>query len=176
VQQAIAQGYTTPTQVGITGCSYGGYFTTQSITRHPQLYAAANTQCTLVDNEAEWKNRQGIASFSFGNQTPYTDRSRFQEDSPIYNASQVKTPLLIFHGDKDFLPISLIENFYWKVAAQGTPTRMIKFVGAYHGLYTSEYQLYAAQEMIQWFRTYLQAGEQQAEGRRPKVDVGSKRK
>lgn len=155
VQQAIAQGYTSPGQIGITGCSYGGYFTAQSITRHPQLYAAAIPQCTLIDTDADWKtgNRGGMSFVS--NQNPYTAISRFQQDSPIYNASQVRTPLLIFHGTQDFLPIALMENFYWKVASQGTPTRMIKFVGAEHGLDAPEYQLYAAQEMIQWFRTYL---------------------
>lgn len=159
VQQAIEQGYTTSNQVGITGCSYGGYFTTQSITRHPKLYAAANPQCTLVDTDADWKTGfKGLAAF-ISNQNPYSNINRFQQDSPIYNASQVSTPLLVFHGNKDFLPISLMENFYWKVASLGIPARMIKFMGAEHGLYAPEYQLYAAQEMIQWFRTYLKVSE-----------------
>jgi dipeptidyl aminopeptidase/acylaminoacyl peptidase len=56
----------------------------------------------------------------------------------------------------------MLENIYWTVAAKGTPARMVKFMGAGHGLVDSEkrtviseYELYAAQEMIQWFRTYL---------------------
>ncbi len=156
VQQAIAQGYATAGNVGITGCSYGGYFTAQSIVRHPRLYAAANAQCSLIDTDADWKIRGGgYAAFDFGSPTPFSNVDRFHQTSPIYNANQVKTPLLIFHGSRDFLPVYFVENFYWLVASQGTPTRMIKFIGAEHGLDAAEYQVYAAQEMIQWFRTYL---------------------
>ena len=47
VQSLIALGYATPDQVGITGCSYGGYFTSrESLVRYPELYAVANAQCS----------------------------------------------------------------------------------------------------------------------------------
>jgi hypothetical protein len=32
---------------------------------------------------------------------------------------------------------------------------MVKFVGAGHGLFDRSFRIYAAQEQIQWFRTYL---------------------
>jgi hypothetical protein len=38
---------------------------------------------------------------------------------------------------------------------RGVPARMVKFLGAEHGLQRGDYQLYAAQEQIQWFREYL---------------------
>ncbi|HEU5086393.1 MAG TPA: prolyl oligopeptidase family serine peptidase, partial [Roseiflexaceae bacterium] len=41
-RQMTARRWTTPHNLGITGCSYGGYFTLQSIVRHPDLYGAAN--------------------------------------------------------------------------------------------------------------------------------------
>lgn len=166
VQQAIAKGYTSAGKVGITGCSYGGYFTLQSVIRHPQLYAAANPQCSWVDMLTDWSGADAILSpFVYGNLTPYTDLTKFQQDSPVYNAAQIQTPLLIFHGSNDRLPVTMLENIYWTIAAKGTPARFVKFMGAGHGLVKSDtgegepdYEVYAAQEMIQWFRQYLGAG------------------
>jgi dipeptidyl aminopeptidase/acylaminoacyl peptidase len=163
VEQAIAKGYTSPGKVGITGCSYGGYFTLQSIIRHPALYAAANPQCSWVDMLADWAGANPILPpFVYGSLTPYIDMAEFQKDSPAYNSERIQTPLLIFHGSNDRLPITMLENIYSTVAANGTPARMVKFIKAGHGLVDleqensiPEYQLYAAQEMIQWFRTYL---------------------
>ncbi|QZZ19768.1 S9 family peptidase [Leptothermofonsia sichuanensis E412] len=167
VQQAIARGYTSLGKVGITGCSYGGYFTLQSIIRHPTLYAAANPQCSWVDILADWTGDDALLPpFLYGNLIPYIDPVEFQKDSPVYNASQIQTPLLIFHGSHDRLPVAMLENIYWTVSSKGIPARMVKFIKAGHGLVSydkkigiPEYQLYAAQEMIQWFRTYL-AGNQ----------------
>ncbi len=163
VKQAIARGYTSPGKVGITGCSYGGYFTLQSITRHPQLYHAANAQCSWVDMVADWAAENPLLPpFVFGNLTPYANTKEFQQDSPIYNAHRIRTPLLIFHGSNDHLPVTVLENLSWTMTANHVPVRMVKFMGAEHGLVDESgndipaYQLYAAQEMIQWFRTYLQ--------------------
>lgn len=166
VQQAISKGYTSAGKVGITGCSYGGYFTLQSIIRHPQLYAAANPQCSWVDTLTDWSGDDAILTpFVYGSLTPYIDPIRFQQDSPVYNAAQIQTPLLIFHGSNDHLPVTMLENIYWTIAAKGIPARLVKFMGAGHGLVKSEtgtgepdYEVYAAQEMMQWFRKYLGAG------------------
>lgn len=163
VQQAIAKGYTSSGKVGITGCSYGGYFTLQSIIRHPSLYAAANPQCSWVDTLTHWIGENPLLSpFVYGSLTPYDNLDEFKQDSPAYNSERIQTPLLIFHGSHDRLPVTMLENIYRTVAANGTLARMVKFIKAGHGLVNleqgnsiPEYQLYAAQEMIQWFRTYL---------------------
>jgi dipeptidyl aminopeptidase/acylaminoacyl peptidase len=162
MQMAIAKQYTTPGKIGITGCSYGGYFTTQSLVRHPDLYSAANTQCSLIDMVSEWTRGTFVGgAFLYGSLTPYNAPQEFQSDSPAYNWDQIRTPLLIFHGSQDFLPVTAMENYYSTLAEKGVPTRMVKFMGAAHGMVDVQnsrlidYELYAAQEQIQWFRTHL---------------------
>ncbi len=49
VDALVARKIVDPARVGITGCSYGGYFTLQSIRTYPDFYAAANAQCSLMD-------------------------------------------------------------------------------------------------------------------------------
>ncbi|NOK62493.1 MAG: hypothetical protein GFH27_549293n227 [Chloroflexi bacterium AL-W] len=155
VRQTITRGWTTSDKVGITGCSYGGYFALQSLVRHTDLYAAANDQCSLVDTVAEWTRGSSPLITSLMQDTPYSNPQEFQQDSPIYNIGKIRAPLLSFHGTEDFLPITLNENLYKQVIDQGTPARMVTFIDEGHGLAFPESQLYAAQEQIRWFRTYL---------------------
>jgi dipeptidyl aminopeptidase/acylaminoacyl peptidase len=156
-QQMIDLGWTSNSKLGITGCSYGGYFTWQSIIRHPDLYAAANPQCALVDAVVEWsRGYQFLMAYIQGPVTPFDDPERYRADSPIYNLDSVEAAVLSFHGTADFLPITQNENAHLQINARGVPARMLKFVDAGHGLADiPEYEVYAAQEQIQWFRTYL---------------------
>lgn len=156
VNQMISRGWTSKGKIGITGCSYGGYFTWQSIIRHPTLYSAANPQCALVDLVTEWKRGYDAVLPFLEGTTPFESPEEYRKDSPSYNAAKVKTPVLTFHGTEDFLPVTLNENLHLQLVNQGTPARMIKFQGAGHGIVSSaEYEFYGAQEQIQWFRTYL---------------------
>jgi dipeptidyl aminopeptidase/acylaminoacyl peptidase len=156
VRQMTARSWTSRGKVGITGCSYGGYFTLQSIIRHPDLYAAANAQCSLVDLIVEWtRGYQALIQHLEGPRTPFSDAREFQVDSPIYNTNRIKTPLLLFKGTDDFLPVTLDENLLKLVQDRGVPARMVKFEGEGHGLHNADNELYAAQEQIVWFRKYL---------------------
>jgi pimeloyl-ACP methyl ester carboxylesterase len=156
VNQMIAKGWTSKGKIGITGCSYGGYFTWQSIIRYPTLYSAANPQCALIDLVTEWKRGYDAVLPYLENSTPYAAPEEYRKDSPSYNAAKVKTPVLTFHGTEDFLPVTQNENLHLMLVEQGTPARMIKYAGAGHGIVSSAaYEFYGAQEQIQWFRTYL---------------------
>jgi dipeptidyl aminopeptidase/acylaminoacyl peptidase len=156
VNQMIAKGWTSKGKIGITGCSYGGYFTWQSIIRYPTLYSAANPQCSLIDLVTEWKRGYDVALPFLEGATPYAAPDEYRKDSPSYNAAKIKTPVLSFHGTEDFLPVTLNENLHLMLVEQGTPARMIKYAGAGHGIVSSaDYEFYGAQEQIQWFRTYL---------------------
>ncbi|HEY1014939.1 MAG TPA: prolyl oligopeptidase family serine peptidase [Herpetosiphonaceae bacterium] len=154
VEQLVQKGWTASGKVGITGCSYGGYFTSQSITRHPQRYAAANTQCTLLDTASEWHFGLALIGYLEGT-TPMADPAEFASDSPINRASAARTPLLMFHGSFDFLPVKFAYDFHDQMQVQGLPVRLLEFNGEGHGLALPEHQLRAAQEQILWFRKYL---------------------
>jgi dipeptidyl aminopeptidase/acylaminoacyl peptidase len=155
VQQMIRRGWTSRGKVGLSGCSYGGYFVTQSIVRHPDLYAAANTQCTLLDLFTEWElGFTPLLSYLEG-RTPILDSAEYLRDSPIYNARKIRTPLLIFAGTFDFLPITISANLHDQVATSKTAVKFMKFTGEGHGLGRASSQTTAAQAQIAWFRQYL---------------------
>lgn len=155
VRQIHALGWSSPAKTGITGCSYGGYFTLQSIVRHPDLYAAANDQCALTDTIVEWTRGFDSLIPMLVGQPPYENFDDYLADSPFYNAGRINTPLLTFKGSDDFLPVTLSENVFTQLAGRGLPVRFVKFMGEGHGLSNAENEVYAAQEQITWFRTYL---------------------
>ncbi len=165
-RQIIAKGWTSRGKLGITGCSYGGYFVWQSIIRHPDLYAAANPQCALVDTITEWARGYAILiPYLQGPATPYTANAEYRADSPSYNVNKVRTPVLEFHGEFDFLPIVQNENLFTALSERGIEARFLKFIGAGHGLVgvsgdlpedvDQRFELYGAQEQIKWFRDRL---------------------
>lgn len=146
-------------KVGITGCSYGGYFTTQSVSRHPTSYDAAHTMCSLVDLFSEWSRGYATLAPWFEGLPPANALAEYAKDSPLYNVNRVRTPLLAFHGTDDFLPITVMENFMLQVINNKVPAKMLKFQDTGHGFtahkFEKEYELYGAQEQLIWFRTYL---------------------
>ncbi len=156
VGQMIARGWTSPGKVGVTGCSYGGYFASQSITRHPELYAAANSQCTLLDLFSEFQyGFTSLISYLEG-RTPYSDPNEIALDSPINRAANVRTPLLLFHGTADFLPVGIARNFHDQVEMNGVPVDLFTFAREGHGLAEPNSQFVAGQQQLLWFREYLE--------------------
>lgn len=155
VQQMVSRGWTNKRKVGIVGCSYGGYFTWQSITRHPDTYAAANPQCALVDTITEWTRGYDALMPYLEGLPPYSNLPEYQKDSPAYNVGKVKAAVLSFQGSDDFLPVVQGENMHLRLYNAGKDAKMVKFIGEGHGLQDPKNQLYAAQQQLDWFRTHL---------------------
>jgi dipeptidyl aminopeptidase/acylaminoacyl peptidase len=155
VRQMVQRGWTSRGKVGITGCSYGGYFTLQSLARHPGLYAAANPQCALVDMITEWSRGYDRLMPYLEGLPPYNNLAEYRRDSPTYNAGAIDAAVLTFHGTEDYLPIVQNENLHLQLVNRDLPARMLRFLGEGHGLGDGANQLYGAQEQISWFREYL---------------------
>jgi len=158
VGQLIARGWTSTGKVGVTGCSYGGYFASQSLTRYPELYAAANSQCTLLDLFSEFQYGFTAYISYLEGRTPYTDPDEIALDSPINRATNVRRPLLLFHGAVDFLPVGITRNFHDQVGLNGAPVELYVFAREGHGLAQPNSQFVAGQQQILWFRQYLAEG------------------
>lgn len=163
VDALIAKGYADAKAVGVTGCSYGGYFSLQSITEFPDLYAASNAQCSLNDMMYEYNfGWSPFLAYLIGNSTT-GDPQEFVRDSPTYNVGKIKTPLLLFHGTMDFLFFESITNVHDQLALRGVPTRFFRGLGFGHGIGGIQGvpnagprgQRAAFQLQLEWFRTHL---------------------
>ncbi len=154
-RQITERGWASPGGPGISGCSYGGYMSAQSIVLHPDVYAAANPQCSLLDLVTEFQMGYPRHIAYLTGSVPWQNWAHYITASPGFFGFEVKTPTLIFHGVDDFLPVGITENFFHDIHKAGTDARMLRFVGEGHGLRRNPNQIYAAQEQISWFRKYL---------------------
>lgn len=157
VRQLIARGWTSQAKVGISGHSYGAYFTAQSIVRHPDLYAAANPTSSVLEWIVDFQMLEAPLPGFLEGGAPQDRGAEYLRDSPLYNAERIRTPTLIIHGTEDFNDIRLIQNFHDQIAANGTPVRMLSIAGEGHTLYDPASQFASAEAMILWFRHYLGA-------------------
>jgi pimeloyl-ACP methyl ester carboxylesterase len=154
IDQMAELGYTSWDQIGVTGCSYGGYFASQSASDNNIAYAAANPQCSLLDLYSEWETGYTNLIAYFMGQTP-DHQDEYDRDAPLCRAEWVETPTLIFAGTEDFLPSEFSREFHDRISAVGTPTDYYEFIGEPHGLYQPTSQFVAGQAQIGWFRNYL---------------------
>jgi dipeptidyl aminopeptidase/acylaminoacyl peptidase len=155
IQQVVRLGWASSGQVGVSGCSYGGYYAAQSLRLFPGLFAAANPQCSLLDTLTEWQlGYSGLLSYLVG-QTPMEDPAAYLAVSPLYGATAITTPTLMFHGTEDFLQIDVARNFHDVLEEAGSPVMLYAFEGAGHGITDPQFQALAAQLQIQFFRQYL---------------------
>lgn len=155
VDELVRRRLVDPARVGITGCSYGGYFTLQSTRTYPGYYAAANAQCSLMDLFEEFTfGYTPFVSYLMG-RAPMADPDEYIKDAPFYGAKDVTTPTLLFAGTEDFLPAVLNHNYHDDLDARGIPVTFLRVEGEGHGFQYDTSQDYAAQLQLKFFRDRL---------------------
>lgn len=100
VEQGIAQ----PDAVMLTGWSYGGYLTLQTIGRFPDLWAGGMAGIAIADwttmYEDEAETLRGYQRSLFGG-TPQETPEAHKAASPITYAEHIQAPLMIIQGSND---------------------------------------------------------------------------
>jgi dipeptidyl aminopeptidase/acylaminoacyl peptidase len=139
VKKLIADGIADPKRICIVGASYGGYMALAGATFSPDLYACAVSFAGLSDLnrllytgttfESEtisiWKRRTGAD----------LDSSKLASQSPANFASQVKTPILLIHSDKDTtVPIAQSQIEADALKRAGKQVEFVTLVGDDHYL------------------------------------------
>ncbi|MBH9551719.1 alpha/beta hydrolase family protein [Inhella gelatinilytica] len=107
---AIAQGLADAKRVAIAGASYGGYATMMGLVREPELYKAGINWVGVTDIElmysVGWSDFMGGAWMRYGMPKligdAEKDRDMLRRNSPLLRASEIKQPVLLAYGEKDF--------------------------------------------------------------------------
>jgi dipeptidyl aminopeptidase/acylaminoacyl peptidase len=109
-QEVIRKGFVDPKRVGIQGQSWGGYQVAYMITES-NMFAAACAGAPVSNMFSAYGGiRWGSGlvrqmQYEHGQSridgTPWNSFQRYMENSPIFYADKVQTPLLIMHNDKD---------------------------------------------------------------------------
>ncbi|AZZ61463.1 S9 family peptidase [Oenococcus sp. UCMA 16435] len=122
----------------IAGGSYGGFMTSWAV-GHTNRFKAAITQRSVINWISMWgtsdigwyfnKSELGLDLYDDQGLVEYWKRS------PLAYAKNVKTPLLIQHGEWDMrCPIEQSEQFYTALKQNGNETKFIRYPQSFHGI------------------------------------------
>ena len=157
VDYLIENNFTKKGMVGIKGASYGGYAALACITEYPDLFGAAidmigiANYVTFLQNTREY--RRHIREAEYG---PLTDEEFLKSISPIHKASEIKTPLLVVHGENDpRVPVSEARQIIQAVIDNGGVVDSLIFPDEGHGIAKLSNRLDYYRKMVEFFDKHL---------------------
>ena len=153
VEQKIAD----PNRLGIGGWSNGGFMTEYAIT-HTTRFKAAVAQAGHSDFFSLYGTsplRAGLRVLS--PDSPYVNRKKYDDASPITLIRNCRTPTLLIHGVNDGgVPVGQAYEFYTGLKDVGVETEMVVYPREGHSLQEYAHQLDVQRRLIAWFDKHLQ--------------------
>lgn len=144
-------GYIDRRKVAVGGHSYGAFMTANLLT-HSDLFAAGIARSGAYNRT--------LTPFGFqGEERNYWDaKETYNEMSPFNYADQMKTPLLLVHGENDNNPGTFpiqSERYYQALKGFGAPVRYLVLPKESHGYAAKESILHLLWEQDQWLEKYV---------------------
>lgn len=152
----IEDGLADPDRLAIGGWSYGGYLVAWAVTQTNRFRCAvAGASITSYESNYGVVSNREWQTTMFGSNV-YDDYERHRSRSPIAFASQVKTPTLLVHGERDPLaPVQQAIEFYMALKHFGVPTQLVTYPREPHGFQERAHQIDLYSRMVEWIDKYL---------------------
>jgi dipeptidyl aminopeptidase/acylaminoacyl peptidase len=165
VQKLVEMGVADPKKLGLHGHSWGGYGTAYLVTQ-TDMFAAAVTGAPVANMTSAYGGirwESGLARlFQYEKQQSriggslWEKRDLFIENSALFFADRVKTPLLIEHGDEDgAVPWYQGIELYLALRRLGKDCILLQYRGEPHHLRKYPNKLDYSIKMKQYFDHYL---------------------
>lgn len=153
--------YIDENRLGVAGGSYGG-FMTNWIVGQTDRFKAAVTDRSICN----WMSFYGVSDIGYYfsaeeiQADPFSNPEKMWHHSPLRLASEVKTPLLIMHGERDYrCPIEQAEQLFITLQHQGqAPVSFIRFPDANHEMSRSGdpcQRVLRLNYTVEWFNRYV---------------------
>ena len=145
-------------KIGCMGASYGG-FMTQYLQTQTDIFAAAVSHAGIANHTSYWGEGYwgyNYSEVSMANSYPWSHRQLYVDQSPLFNADKIHTPLLLLHGNAD-TNVPLIESLQMFTALKllGREVALVEVEGEnHHILDYSKKEKWLATQMA-WFQKWL---------------------
>jgi len=161
VDHLIKTGIADENRLAIAGWSYGGYMSAWII-GHTNRFKCAAYGAGLSNAVSYWGTADIIHQRErLHGGTPWEARKMFDEQSPLNYLTNVKTPALIFHGEKDErVPLGQSLETYRTLKRLGVTTQLVIYPDQGHGLTVPSYQLDKIRREFEWIEKYLKGREE----------------
>ena len=145
-------------KIGCMGASYGG-FMTQYLQTVTDIFAAAVSHAGITNHTSYWGVGYwgyNYSEVSMANSYPWSHRQLYVDQSPLFNADKIHTPLLLLHGDAD-TNVPLVESLQMFTALKllGREVALVQVKGEnHHILDYGKREKWLATQMA-WFAKWL---------------------
>jgi dienelactone hydrolase len=165
VQSVVAQGFVDSERIGVQGHSWGGYQIAYLVTK-TDIFAAAEAGAPVVNMTSAYGGIRWASGVSRMMQYERT-QSRiggtlwdrlplYMENSPLFSAPRVNTPVLMLHNDEDgAVPWYQGIEYFVALRRLQKPVWMLNYNGEAHGLRQYPNQKDWQMRMQQFFDHYL---------------------
>lgn len=148
--------------IGCMGASYGG-FMTQYLQTRTQLFAAAVSHAGISNIASYWGG--GYWGYSYGEcaqfgSYPWNNPQLYVEQSPLFHADKINTPLLLLHGTADTnVPTDESQQLFTALKILGRDVSYFRIDGQNHVITDYDKRLRWQNLIFAWFAKYLKGDE-----------------
>ncbi|MBN2244897.1 MAG: S9 family peptidase [Candidatus Aminicenantes bacterium] len=149
-----------PQRIGCMGASYGGFMTMLLLTR-TNLFTAAISHAGISSIASYWG--EGYWGYSYSavaaaNSFPWSRKDIFINQSPLFNADEITTPLLLLHGSSDTnVPPGESTQIFTALKLLGREVEYIQFADQNHHILTYGKRILWTKTIMAWFDYWLKS-------------------
>ncbi len=145
-------------KVGCMGASYGG-FTTMYLITQTDIFTCAISHAGISSISSYWG--EGYWGYSYSTNAtahsfPWNRKDIYVDQSPLFNADKVHTPLLLIHGTKDVnVPTGESIQFYTALKLLGRDAELVFVKDADHAVVDYKQRVFWGNTILAYFAKYL---------------------
>ena len=151
-------GFVDESKIGCVGASYGG-FMTMYLQTQTDMFAAAVAHAGISALSSYWGEGYWGYTYSAGasaHSYPWNNRELYVNQSPLFGADKIKTPILLTHGMADTnVPVGESIQMFTALKVLGAPVEFLQIKDENHGIMNHDRRIQWSYSMYAWFNKWL---------------------